>query len=254
MSGDIHEFGEFRFVVSAREQWRAGRRVELPRRTFECLEHLITHRDRAVGRDELVAAIFGRTNVSDAQLGQIVLRARRAVDDDGNAQRVIRTIPGYGYRWVAEVRVRAGDANANEHAASAFGVPLSERTAADSPNTSTATPPTKSARRRNTRRLWAVAAISATALLAIALMTLRRGDVPVPPPTAMNALPSDSIVVLPIEVDGLREDAWVRLGAMDLVADRLREAGMTVPPSESVLSMMLARNDSSAQNDAQRLR
>ena len=120
MSGDVHEFGEFRFVVSARELWRAGRRVELPRRTFECLEHLIAHRDRAVGRDELVAAIFGRTNVSDAQLGQVVLRARRAVDDDGNAQRVIRTIPGYGYRWVADVRVRAGDAGVDDGAA--FGV------------------------------------------------------------------------------------------------------------------------------------
>ena len=85
-------------------------------------------------------------------------------------------------------------------------------------------------------------------------MTLRRDDAPATPPTAMSTLPSDSIVVLPIEIDGLREDAWVRLGAMDLVADRLREAGMTVPPSESVLSMMLAHNGASAQNDAQRVR
>ena len=112
----------------------------MPRRTFECLEHLIAHRDRAVGRDELVAAIFGRTNVSDAQLGQVVLRARRAVDDDGNAQRVIRTIPGYGYRWVADVRVRAGDAGVDEGAALASGVPPSEHAASDSPLTTAATP------------------------------------------------------------------------------------------------------------------
>src|SRR6185437_1347956 len=75
-----------------------------PRRTFECLDYLIANRDRAVGRDELVSAIFGRPNVSDAQLGQIVLRTRRVVDDDGNAQHAIRTIPGFGYRWIADVR------------------------------------------------------------------------------------------------------------------------------------------------------
>src|SRR5215467_5990527 len=109
MSRDAYAFGDFRFVPSARELWRSGRRVELPRRTFECLEHLIQHRDRAVGRDELVAAVFGRPNVSDAQLGQIVLRTRRAVDDDGNAQHAIRTIAGFGYRWVAETRASVDD-------------------------------------------------------------------------------------------------------------------------------------------------
>src|SRR6185312_13805059 len=109
MSHEAYTFGEFRFIPSARELWRGGRRVELPRRTFECLEHLIANRDRAVGRDELVAAVFGRPNVSDAQLGQIVLRTRRAVDDDGNAQHAIRTIAGFGYRWVAETSVGADD-------------------------------------------------------------------------------------------------------------------------------------------------
>src|SRR6476659_8896685 len=107
MSGEIHQFGEFRFVPSARELWRRGHRVALTRRTFECLDYLIANRDRAVGRDELVAAIFGRPNVSDAQLCHIVLRTRRVVDDDGNAQHAIRTIPGFGYRWVADVHVSA---------------------------------------------------------------------------------------------------------------------------------------------------
>src|SRR6185312_9890649 len=109
MSHEVYLFGEFRFIPSARELWRGDRRVDLPRRTFECLEHLIANRDRAVGRDELVAAIFGRPNVSDAQLGQVILRTRRAVDDDGNAQHAIRTVAGFGYRWVADVRVTVED-------------------------------------------------------------------------------------------------------------------------------------------------
>lgn len=57
----------------------------------------MVHRERAVGRAGLVEATFGWPDVSDAQFGQIVLRAAR-VEDDGNAQRAIRTIAGFGYR------------------------------------------------------------------------------------------------------------------------------------------------------------
>ena len=238
MSHDVHEFGEFRFVPSARELWRGERRVELPRRTFECIEHLIVHRDRAVGRDELVGAIFGRSNVSDAQLGQIVLRTRRAVDDDGNAQRTIRTIPGFGYRWVAETR---SSVDAGESAAQSAHIEtpmlISTRTT-----------------RRFVRRPFAVAALVAfgVAFGTLALFRLRPAETPAP--SAREALHADSIVVLPLEVDGLREDGWVRLGAMDLVADRLREAGMTVPPSESVLTLLRVDGDAPTAIDAGKVR
>ena len=253
MSGEVHEFGEFRFVPSARELWRGDRRVELPRRTFECLDYLIAHRDRAVGRDELVAAIFGRPNVSDAQLGQIVLRTRRVVDDDGNAQHAIRTIPGFGYRWIADVRDGA------VHATSAT---TAERDSAQPTHIdATATnhsQPTSSAEPVPDRRRKFVAFVAAMALLVIALAGLSTilywRNAPHKQSAEHDALAADSIVVLPIAVDGLREDAWVRLGAMDLVADRLREAGMTVPPSESVLTMARAEANASGDVDAERVR
>jgi DNA-binding winged helix-turn-helix (wHTH) protein/tetratricopeptide (TPR) repeat protein len=220
MTSEVHVFGAFRFVPSARELWRGDRRVELPRRTFECLEYLIAHRDRAVGRDELVAAVFGRPNVSDAQLGQVVLRTRRTVDDDGNTQHAIRTIAGFGYRWVAETSAAPDDtASAVRRALPASPQP---------------------------RNRFALAAIAGSLLLAVIVaatwLALREHSVPLP--NAREALHADSLVVLPIQVNGLREDGWVRLGAMDLVADRLREAGMTVPPSESVLTLL--RGDGNA--------
>jgi DNA-binding winged helix-turn-helix (wHTH) protein/tetratricopeptide (TPR) repeat protein len=244
MSDGVFEFGEFRFLPSTRELWRAGQRVTLPRRTFECIEHLIAHRDRAVGRDELVTAIFGRPNVSDAQLGQIVLRARRAVDDDGNVQHTIRTIAGYGYRWVAATRaveaVRAGEENAEEMPPSdrppAADASLEEPVRSQAPPASAAAPPRRRVlvRRRRLAAVAAAAAIVVAAILAIA-PHVHREQAP-----AATALPAGSVVVLPLQVDGLREDAWIRLGAMDLVAERLREAGLSVPPSESVLGLLSA--------------
>jgi DNA-binding winged helix-turn-helix (wHTH) protein/tetratricopeptide (TPR) repeat protein len=278
MTPEIQIFGEFRFVRSARELWRGAKRVELPRRTFECLDYLIANRERAVGRDELVAAIFGRPDVSDAQLGQIVLRTRRAVGDDGNAQQAIRTIPGFGYRWVAEVRcegepeapsdrddervarsvrptaaiVASSPGNSNRSDSNRDGSPDAD--SLDAVRHGAA--PLQAAFRTDSRRTWPRAIAIATlaivlAVLAGAVALRHRGDAT---PTSNASTANDSLVVLPIEVDGLREDGWVRLGAMDLVADRLREAGMRVPPSENVLTMLRGAADASGETDARRAR
>ena len=218
MTATGFEFGEYRFLPSARELWRGARRVTLPRRTFECIEHLLAHRDRAVGRDELVEAVFGRSNVSDAQLGQIVLRARRAVGDDGNVQHTIRTIAGYGYRWVADAREIEADAR--------------------DAGTDAAAPSARGASKPRSRRIVvAIALVLAVLVLVAALLLARR----VAPPVATHGIAGgETLAVLPLQVDGLREDAWVRLGAMDLVAERLRQAGLAVPPSENVLGLLAA--------------
>lgn len=254
------EFGTFRFLPLARELWRAGQRVELPRRTFECLEYLVAHRDRAVHRDELVKAVFGRPNVSDAQLGQVVLRTRRVLDDDGNTQRVIRTIAGYGYRWVAEVRVGAvGEPSGPtpEPTTPAFMAPEEAATdpvAALPPAAGAAPYPGPAGIR------WGPALAIAVALLVVAAgltLSLRRGSDGVTAPMPVRGAvvsPADGVVVLPLQVDGLREDAWIRLGAMDLVADRLREAGFRVPASESVLALLKSAPEPASGNEPASLR
>jgi DNA-binding winged helix-turn-helix (wHTH) protein len=85
--------------------------LAVPRRVFDCLICLIEHRDRAVARDELILYVWNRHNVSDTQLAQTVLRARRLLCDDGSEQRLIRTVPGFGYHWIGPVCVEAGDAD-----------------------------------------------------------------------------------------------------------------------------------------------
>jgi len=100
---NAYRFSESLLDFDARELRRDGVVVVVPARVFACLQYLLEHRERAVSRDELAMAIFARDNVSDAQLSQIILRARRAVGDDGQEQRVIRTVPSFGFRWVAEV-------------------------------------------------------------------------------------------------------------------------------------------------------
>lgn len=101
---NVYRFSGFELDCRTRELRRNGKPVAMPARCFECLEYLIAQRARAVSRDELAQAVFGRNNVSDAQLGQVVLRARRVVGDDGQHQHLIRTVPRFGFHWVGEVR------------------------------------------------------------------------------------------------------------------------------------------------------
>ena len=75
-------------------------------KAFDCLTYLIANRDRAVGRDELIAAVWGKVEISDNILGQVVAHARRAVNDNGEEQRVIRTVPRFGYEAAAHLLLR----------------------------------------------------------------------------------------------------------------------------------------------------
>lgn len=97
-------FGEFELNPATRELLRNGQRVALRPRSLECLIYLIEHRDRAVGRDELISAVWGKVDAGDTVVAQTLLRARKALADSGSRQGTIRTLPRFGYRWVAPIR------------------------------------------------------------------------------------------------------------------------------------------------------
>ena len=114
----MYRFADFQLDPAARELRRGDERVALPPKSLECLIYLVEHRERAIGRDELISAVWGRVDVSDALLAQTLLRARRAVGDSGNDQSSIRTVPRFGYQWVAAtqaVDAAAADRRAVQH-------------------------------------------------------------------------------------------------------------------------------------------
>ena len=100
MPAPVYRFADYRLDPATRELHRGDGLVALPPRAFDCLAYLVERRDRAVGRDELIAAVWGKAEVSDTLLAQTILRVRRAVGDTGNEQHAVRTVPRFGYRWV----------------------------------------------------------------------------------------------------------------------------------------------------------
>jgi TolB-like protein len=72
---------------------------------FALLVHLVENRDRVVSRDDILAAVWHGRIVSEAALSSRVKAARQAIGDDGQAQRLIRTIHKRGFRFVGDVEM-----------------------------------------------------------------------------------------------------------------------------------------------------
>jgi len=239
-------FGDYALDLAKHELHHKGVAVALPARVFECLSCLIEHRDRAVSRDELVQAMFGRLNVSDAQLAQVVLRSRRAIGDDGQEQHSIRTVPRFGFRWLQPVVVEESD---GELAAMPAATP--PPSAGQDSVRENAPPINRQTARRLPRWLWWAAAM-VVLLAALAWATQRFwGDDRNVTPSRVVATPPRAVMVLPTEVDDAGDASWARLGLMDFIGDRLRRGGLPVLSSETVLGVLREQPD---RHDAQALR
>jgi pimeloyl-ACP methyl ester carboxylesterase len=71
---------------------------------FDLLVFLLRHHDRVVSRDDVIAGVWGGRIVSESALASRVNAVRRAIGDDGTAQRLVKTIVRKGFRFVGKVR------------------------------------------------------------------------------------------------------------------------------------------------------
>ena len=102
----IYVFGAYELDTGLYELRRAGASYKVEPKAFDLLIYLITHRDRVVTREELFERVWSDPFISEAILSHHIMVARKAVGDDGRAQRMIKTIHGRGYRFIARVDVR----------------------------------------------------------------------------------------------------------------------------------------------------
>jgi DNA-binding winged helix-turn-helix (wHTH) protein/tetratricopeptide (TPR) repeat protein len=230
MAATIYRFGAFRVFTATRELHDGDSAVELPARAFDCLVYLIEHRERAVGRDELIAAVWGRAEVSEALLNHTILRIRRALGAAG--PELIRTVPRFGYRWAGGI----DDEPAQTSAPPAPAI-------VETPTAGSAMAQ-KHARPTRLRVLAATAVIAAVAIAAFAI--LHRTSSVAPEIASAPAKPDEETValpalVLPADVDASEDWAWLRFGIMDLVANRLRSGSVRTAPSESVVALLKQR-------------
>jgi TolB-like protein/Flp pilus assembly protein TadD len=97
-------FEEYTFDTSLRELHRGADVVSATPQVFDLLDYLIRNRERVVSKDDLINAVWNGRIVSDAALTTRLNAARSAIGDTGEKQRLIRTLPRKGFRFVGVVQ------------------------------------------------------------------------------------------------------------------------------------------------------
>lgn len=96
-------FADVCFAPGRRELSCSRGIVHLHALGLRLLRYLIEHRARAVSKDDLIRDVWSQSVVSDAAISRAVADVRRAIGDSGRDQKFIRTLHGFGYRFVAVV-------------------------------------------------------------------------------------------------------------------------------------------------------
>jgi len=77
--------------------------VPVEPQVFDLLLTLLRKPGAFLTRDDLIEAVWGGRIASDSAISARVSAARRAVGDDGTRQGIIRTLPRWGFQFVADV-------------------------------------------------------------------------------------------------------------------------------------------------------
>src|SRR5215510_12470598 len=107
-------FAEHMLDVERRELRRGDELIAVEPQVFDLLVHLVRNRHRVVSKDDLIAAVWGGRIVSESTLASRINAVRKAVGDNGDDQKAIRTIARKGVRFIWTVHQQAALTNDTE--------------------------------------------------------------------------------------------------------------------------------------------
>ena len=100
----LYEFGAFRLNTGKRLLQRLdGTTVPLTPRVFETLLYMVEHRSIVLDKERLMEAVWPDSIVEENNLSQNISTLRRIFGETPGSHSYIVTVPGRGYRFVADV-------------------------------------------------------------------------------------------------------------------------------------------------------
>src|SRR5437764_3625874 len=211
----LYEFGGFRLDTAKRLLWRLdGTTVPLTPRVFETLLYLVEHHDTILDKEQLMEAVWPDSIVEENNLTQNISILRRVFGETPGSHHYIVTVPGRGYRFVADVRM-------HEHGEAVVPREIPEAIAPPAKKEPEPPPPVaESNHERRFRPIWL--ATAAVVLLSVVALFYWRGrphnstEAPAKTVPARIVLPEKSVAVLPFaNLSADKENAFFTEGMQD---------------------------------------
>jgi TolB-like protein len=105
----VYRFDTFELDLARVELRAEGELRSVEPQVFALLALLVENRERLVSKDEIVEKVWDGRIVSDAAIASRIKSARKALGDDGQNQRYIKTIHSQGFRFVADAKLVSAD-------------------------------------------------------------------------------------------------------------------------------------------------
>jgi len=102
-------FGDYALDPDRRELTRHAEAVAIGPKVFDLLLFLVKNRDHVVSKDALLDAVWAGRIVSESTLTSHINAVRKAIGDNGEEQRLVRTFARKGFRFVGDVREAPDD-------------------------------------------------------------------------------------------------------------------------------------------------
>src|SRR5262245_53258423 len=107
---NFYEFGAFQLDPVKRLLRRLdGTPVPLTPRVFDTLLFMVEHHDSVMDKERIMEAVWPDSIVEENNLAQAIWKLRQVFGETPGSHSYIVTVPGRGYRFVAEVNKRNGN-------------------------------------------------------------------------------------------------------------------------------------------------
>jgi DNA-binding winged helix-turn-helix (wHTH) protein/TolB-like protein/tetratricopeptide (TPR) repeat protein len=213
----IYRFEDVRVDTRARRVFRAGQEVPLEPKAYAVLLALLREPQVAIPRDRLLDEVWGHRYVTPAVLSRVIVLLRRALGDEADHPRLIRTVHGVGYSFIGTL------APADVPVEPSPGDPVAAFEIADAPRDAEATM-AGAAQAPRAHVGWLVGASAVLVAVAWWAVAGRNAEAPSPPPPAAAQQGGVRLAILPIEAAN-PGDAVVARGLTDLLNEMLGRSG-----------------------------
>ena len=100
----IYEFGRFRLDLAGPTLFRGDQAIPLPPKAADALLLLVQNAGTIVRKEDLLKKVWPDAFVEEGSLSRTIFILRKALEDGGDGQEYIATIPKRGYRFACPVR------------------------------------------------------------------------------------------------------------------------------------------------------